>query len=170
MRPAGLAALGRAATHATVSTRTCSAPHQDLATVAVRETNGGVRHVWVPYRIGRCRWAGSLGGAPRSTASTSTLAVSIHCPLAVVFHHPHFPAPYLGLGAAPPLFFATRQATEMSNVLLGALTLLRDKEHERLPKPPREDAEPQVTISIEPVRPIPPYAGTAERNRKEEQG
>lgn len=66
----------------------------------------------------------------------------------------------------PGLFFATRRASEVSDVLLRTLSLMRDeRERETASAPsPAEEAEAgdeaQVTISIEPVRPVPPYAGT----------
>jgi hypothetical protein len=70
----------------------------------------------------------------------------------------------------PGLFFATRRASEISDVLLRTLATMRD-ERERGTATEEggrggedgnggDDEAPQVTLSIESVRPVPPYAGT----------
>jgi hypothetical protein len=65
----------------------------------------------------------------------------------------------------PGLFFATRRASEISDVLLRTLATMRDERERGAATEGGEDGNggdqaPQVTLSIESVRPVPPYAGT----------
>ena len=70
------------------------------------------------------------------------------------------------VAGVPGLFFATRRASEVSDVLLRTLSLMRDERERETASAStaaaaeEEADEAQVTISIEPVQPVPPYAGT----------
>jgi hypothetical protein len=112
-------------------------------------------------------WGATNLGIDLNFGRTPTLALKLMAVVTLtVVVVPRSTTNMLCVAGVPGLFFATRRASEVSDVLLRTLRLMRDeRERETASAPsPAEEAEAgdeaQVTISIEPVRPVPPYAGT----------